>query len=107
MCPENSVISFIDVTSGVSNSEDSSDPCEDEDSCCTGDTVRLIVDKPNCYWKTHCCIQFPMDPILLPDASSCEQCTGEYPNYMTLKYFKCFPEKSGKIANLKTKTKNI
>ena len=68
-CQEkNAVISSIVVTPG-SNTK----------PCCLGSTVFFLTDAYNCYWKSKCWVNVPVDDITTP--KNCQRCTGSTPNY--------------------------
>ena len=87
-CQDNAVISSINVTSGTGH-------CDNMNSCCTGVTPKLIVDRLTCYWKRSCSIYVPTDIIILADEGSCEGCVGSTPQFLWLKDYRCFQSTSG------------
>ena len=86
-CPGNSVISSIDVTSGTGY-------CENMDSCCSGITPSLLIDRLSCYWQPDCSINFPTDIIIVADDDSCERCVGSTPQYLMLREYLCFSSRA-------------
>ena len=73
-CQEkNAVISSIVVMPG-SNTK----------PCCVGNTAFLLTDANNCYWKSKCWVNMPVDDV--PTPKNCPGCTGSTPNFVV----RCF-----------------